>query len=163
MKPEPEQKRLLNDVALEGADFREAMLGQTLRVVRRRRHGRQAGRAVVLFLALGIASFLVYRHTGRHSSPTEAQTVSRPYRLVQTIPLPVAALVSTQPFTNAVIAFSSAVQIVQTTPASGNFRVLNDDELLASVARPAVLMRIDAHSERLIFVNSDGEKDLEPH
>jgi hypothetical protein len=161
MNPEPEPTRLLTDVTLEGADFREAMLGQTLRAVRRRRHWRQAQRAVAIFVILGVAGFLVYRQAGRHSSPVAVESVSHVYRLVQTEPLPAVALVSTQPFADKVITVEP-VSIVETTAASGNFRVLNDDELLALVARPAVLIRLDANSERLIFPDPEAEKTLQP-
>jgi hypothetical protein len=161
MNPEPEQKRLLTDVTLEGADFREAMLGQTLRAVRRRRHWRQAQRVAALCMVLGVAGFLAYRQADRHSSPVAVESASHVYRLVQTEPLPVASLVSTEPFAGKVIAVEP-VKIVQTTAASGNFRVLNDDELLALVARPAVLIRLDANSERLIFPNPEAEKTLQP-
>jgi hypothetical protein len=161
MNSERESNHLLNDITLEGADFREAMLGQTLRVVRRRRHWRQARRVVILFVALGVVGFLVHRKTERLSSPVIAQNVTQAYQLVQTKPLPLAALVSTRPFAGTQIAVAPAISIVQTTASSSHFHVLNDDELLALVARPAVLIRIDTNTERLIFVNSEDEKALQ--
>jgi hypothetical protein len=160
MNRESEPKILLTDVTLEGADFREAMLGQTLRVARRRRHWRQARHAAALFVVLGVAGLLVYKKAERHSASSVAQNVSHGYRLVQTEPLPAAALVSTRPFAGTVTAVAS-VRTVQTTPASGKFRLLNDDELLALVARPAALIRIDAHSQRLIFANPEDEKGFQ--
>jgi hypothetical protein len=160
MNRDPEHERLLPDVTLEGANFREAMLGQTLRVARRRRHWRQARRAAALFVVLGVAGFLVYRQGERRSPLPVIQSVSHVYRLVQTEPLPAAEVVSTWPFAGAMTAVAP-VRIVQTAPTTGKFRLLNDDELLALVARPAVLIRIDAHSQRLIFANPEDEKGLQ--
>jgi hypothetical protein len=72
--------------------------------------------------------------------------------------LPASAIVVTQPFpTDQLVASVATVEMIQTS--SGNFRVINDDELLALVAaRPAALVRLGPHSEQLVFVNPEDEK-----
>jgi len=56
---------------------------------------------------------------------------------VRTEPLPPSAIVRTQPFAAERIVVSVAsVDVVHTTPSSGRFRKIDDDELLALVARP---------------------------
>jgi hypothetical protein len=76
--------------------------------------------------------------------------------------LPPGAIVRTQPFAPDRIVMSVAsVDVVRTTPSSGGFRRLNDDELLALVApRPAALVRVGPDSSKLIFLDPDDQKDF---
>ena len=162
MNPEPDHEPLLADVLAEDApaDFREAMLGETLRLVRRRRRWRQTRRAAILLVTLGLFAFLVGQNFPPHPrSPTPvAKMKDKSYEQVRTQPLPAAAVVATRPLPDDQSTTSVATaEIVQTS--TGTFRVITDDELLALVSpRPAALVRLGPDSERLIFANPDDEK-----
>jgi len=84
--------------------------------------------------------------------------VEKNYELVQTRPLPASAIVTTQPLAaGQFITSASTVAAVRTS--GGNYRVLNDAELLAVVAsHPAVLIRIGPRSEELVFANPEDQK-----
>jgi hypothetical protein len=162
MNHEPDNEQLLADVLAETtpADFREALLGETLRLARRRRRWRQTRRAAALFVALGLLAVLVWQNLPQRpvASMPVAKAKVKSYQLVRTQPLPASAIVVTQPFpTDQLVASVATVEMIQTS--SGNFRVINDDELLALVAaRPAALVRLGPHSEQLVFVNPEDEK-----
>ena len=162
MNHEPDNGRLLNDVLSEAApaNFREVMLGETLCLVRRRRRWRQTRRAAALVVALGLLAVLVWQNVPpRPAAPMPlAKAEVKSYQLVRTQPLPASAIVTTCPLTaGQFIASAATVEMVQTT--AGNFRVINDNELLALVGqRPAALIRTGPHSEELVFVNPQDEK-----
>ena len=153
---------LLSDVLSEAAsaDFREAMLGETLHLVRRRRRLRQTRRAAALVVALGLLAPLVWQNVPpRPAAPMPpAKAEVKSYQLVRTQPLPAGAIVATRTLSaDRLVAAVATVEVVQTT--TGNFRVLNDDELLALVAsRPAALVRVGPHSEELVFINPTDAK-----
>jgi hypothetical protein len=162
MNPEPDNEQLLADVLSEAvpADFREALLGETLRLARRRRRWWQTRRAAALLVALGLLAVLV-----RQNFPPQplvpmpvAKAKVKGYELVRTQPLSAGAIVVTRPLsTDQLVASVATAEMLQTS--SGNFRVINDDELLALVAsRPAALVRLSPHSERLIFADPDDER-----
>jgi hypothetical protein len=163
MNHDPDNERLLNDVLSEAApaEFRDAILGETLRAVRRRRRWRQTRRAVALFAALGLLWVLVWQNLPRRPAglpSTVAKAGNKNYALVQTQPLPAGAILPTRPLSaGRFVASVATVEMVQTIP--GNFRVLNDDALLALIGpRPAALVRVGPHSEELVFVNPADEK-----
>ncbi|MGA3283239.1 MAG: hypothetical protein ABSD57_02115 [Verrucomicrobiota bacterium] len=162
MNHEPDNQQLLTDVLAEAAPagFREALLGETLRLARRRRHWRQTRRAAALLVALGLFALLVWQNFPPHSlAPMPMTKVKvQGYELVRTQPLSSGTIVVTEPFSaDHLVASVAIVEMVQTS--SGNFRVINDDELLALVApRPAALVRLGPHSEQLFFVNPADEK-----
>jgi hypothetical protein len=66
--------------------------------------------------------------------------------------------VTTVPFRSGQFVTPTAgVEIVQTS--TGNFRIINDAELLALVAqRPAILIRTGPNSEELVFANPEDQK-----
>ena len=153
---EAENERLLKEVFAQ-ADLREALLGETLRRVRRRRHFRQTRRATAVAVALGLVATLVWRNVPQR--PTPAVPVPRPAQqacgLVPTQPFPASGVVTTRPFSGAELAepTSARVEIVQTT--HGHYRLINDEQLLALVAPLAgALVRVGPHSERLVFANA---------
>lgn len=154
---------LLDDVLSEAAPpaFREALFGQTLGAVRRRRrfrHARNAAVLVVLFALAGI--FIWQRNPERRSIATapKIQTPARTYTLVSTQPLAVSDIVTTHaPGSVQLITSAPTVEIVETS--TGNFHVINDEQLLALVAaHPAVLVRTGPHSEQLVFANPADAK-----
>ncbi len=164
MNQRPEKKELLADVFNEtsAADFRDALLGETLRRVRNRRRWQQTRRAVGLLLTLGLLTIFFWQ---RGAKPTAViavrstpKSVRLSYQLVRTEALPASAVVTTRTLARAQIITSTAGgDIVLTT--RGNFRVINDEQLLALVAhRPAALIRVDANSERLVFADPADEK-----
>jgi hypothetical protein len=156
MNQQNDHERLLADV-LAGEDvagFREALFSETLRRARRRRHFRQARRgsaAVAVFVGLGLWVW--------HSLPSQVKSpaVSRPnYAVVHSQPLPAAALVLTRPLAiDQHVASFTNVQRVQTAPGGGQFREIDDDELLTlAEPKPVALVRRGPHTAELIVLNS---------
>jgi hypothetical protein len=158
-------KNLLTDVLTEAesADFRDAMLGETLRLVRRRRRRRQTRHAATLLAVLALCGIFIRRDNlpqkpAMSAPTTEAKTVWKNYKLVETQSLPASGIVTTRPpaFQQPVPS-SATVKIIQTR--NGNYRVINDGELLALVAsHPAVLIRTGPHTEELVFANPKDQK-----
>ncbi len=156
------KEKLLNDVLAETspADFREALLGETLRLARRRRHFRQTRQTIGV---LGV--FILLAILGRQNWPTQSvaskpvakKTTPESYKLVLTQPLPEDELITTRPSSVQIVASISAVAQIST--ASGGFRQINDNELLALLSgKPAVLIRTGPHSEELVFANPEDQK-----
>jgi len=154
---------LLDDVLAEAAPagFRGALLDKTLRVVRLRRRIRRARNAVGVFVAVALLGLLVLQKTSRPHSIVIAPTpkpVEKSYALISTRPLSAGSIVTTRPLAAVTFETSTAsVVVIETTP--GNFRPINDQQLLALVAaHPAVLVRTGPHSEQLVFANPDDAK-----
>jgi hypothetical protein len=162
MNHEPDNEQLLADVFSEAAPagFREALLGETMRLARRRRRWRQTRRTAALLVALGLLAVLVRQNFQPHPlTPVPVAKVKvKSYELVRTQPLSAGAIVVTRPLSaNQLVASVATAEMVQTS--SGNFRMINDEELLALVAsRPAALVRLGPHSEQLVFANPADEK-----
>jgi hypothetical protein len=160
MKPEADHEQLLNDVLAEAApaDFREAMLGKAVRLARGRRHSRQARRVGVLVVAVLLAA-LVWQHSSRQpqlAQQPSPRTADKIYTLIHNEPLLASAIVTTRILVGQEFASSAKVGIIETS--AGNFRFINDEELLALVSpRPALLIRTGPHSEELVFANSEGQ------
>jgi len=156
--------RLLDDVLAEAgpADFRRALLGETLRLAGRRRRWRQARRAAAMLVTLGLLAGLVWQHRPRPAAtlPPTARAGDGNYQLIRTEPLPAGTLVTTQPA--AAGQFVTSVEtagVVETKTGRSNFRMIDDDELLTlASARPAALIRLGPHSEQLFFANPEDEK-----
>jgi hypothetical protein len=159
-----DNERLLDDVLSEAApaDFREALLAETLRLAGRRRRWRQTRRAAVLLVALGLLAGLVRQNQPQPPAtlPPVAKAGAKSYQIIRTEPLPINAMVTTQPMVaGQLVASVETVGVVETMAGSGGFRVIGDDELLALVSpRPAALVRLGPHSEQLFFVNPEDEK-----
>lgn len=154
---------LLDDVFAEAApeNFREAVLGKTLRFAGRRRRFRQMRNAAGVLVALALAVIFIWQKNFSLkpiavASPTPKAEKS--YTLVRTRPLPANQIVKTHLLADAQFVSSvQAVEMVQTT--TGNFQVIDDNELLALVAsHPAILIRTGPKSEELIFANPQDAK-----
>jgi len=149
---------LLKDVFGEAApaSIREAMLGESLRMVRRRCRTRRLGGAAAWLIVLGLTVVLLRQNTPRHlevlSRPAMAE---KSYTLVRSHPLLAAAVVTTRPLSSGQFVGAAAFAgIVRTKP--GGFHVINDDELLALLSpRPCALIQVAPNSEKLVFVNPD--------
>jgi len=169
MSDPADRKDLLGDVFAEGAsgEFREALLGEMLGAVRRRRRFRKA-RGAVMLLALALCALLVI--STRHQLPRQqsANSTGEPaaivsprqtdYRLIRSEPLPEDHIIKTRQFSND-LTLGSELAFVDVTTGTGRCRELTDDQLLGLLAgRPALLVRTGPHSEGLVFSNpKDGE------
>jgi hypothetical protein len=161
-----DNERLLADVladvlADESADgFREALLSETLGLVRRRRRSRQAWRtatALALVAGLGV---LLWRSLVPHASAPEQHGPG--YALILSMPLPAASLVSTQPLAASLfVASRTNAEVVQTASSTATPREINDSELLALVGhKPAALVRLGPHAAELVFINQEDKDEL---
>jgi hypothetical protein len=153
MNRQTDNERLFSDALADAGPpgFRESMLGETLRLARRRRHFHQLRRGGV---ALGIVALLAVclrPRTAPHS-PTIVKTPAD-YIIVETHPLSANALVTTQPFTAAIVASVPTTSIIATAQAGDGLRELTDDELLALAPAPAALVRTGPHSAELVLAN----------
>jgi hypothetical protein len=157
-------KPLLADVLAEGsdADFRDALLDHTLHIVRRkRRFGkvRQAAYASLMIAGLALTSFhfLISR-------PPLSKRFESPYLLITTQPLPANAVFSTtQGHSIAFISSSPTIELVTTTENPSVLRELDDDELLALLPSPALLVRRSPHLAELVFADPDAQHALSPN
>ena len=161
MSRSTDQRRLLADVLAEAepTGFRAALLGETLRLAGRRRWARRSRQATAALAVLGLLGALVWQFMlPGHGAFTPTATS---YAMVRTEPLAPGAIVRTQPFAvDCIVVSVASVDVVRTTPNSGPFRKIDDDELLALVARPAALVRVGPNSAKLIFLNPEDQKDF---
>ena len=163
MNSKTDYEQLLAEVLAEAAPtgYRDAMLGETLHRARRRRRWRQTRRAAAWLVALGLGGiFILPRNLPPRpaASAPVAKAVAQNYQLVESQPLPASAFVATQPLAaGQFITPAETVGVVSTS--SGNYRVINDAELLALVAsHPAALIRTGPRSEELVFANPEDQK-----
>lgn len=156
--------KLLDDVLAEAAPagFREALLDETLRVVRRRRHFRRVRNVAGVFVVLALIGLLVLQKNTRPHSvaivPPARKVAEIAYTLISTQPLSPGSIITTySPATVPLVTSTATVAVIETT--SGNFRPIDDQQLLALVAaHPAVLVRTGPHSEQLVFANPNDAK-----
>jgi hypothetical protein len=152
------KEELLNDVLAEASpdDFRQALLGETLRLARRRRHFRQTRQAIGVLAVFSLLAIFVMQNWPEQSvisQPFAKKAVQTNYKLVRTRPLPESSIITTRQFSDSQLVASIST-VVQVSTTSGGFRQINDDELLALVSgKPAVLIRTGPHSEELVFAN----------
>jgi len=121
------------------AGFREAMLGETLRMARGRRRFRQGRRAIAVCAVAGLLAICIWRQWPAPAAASRETIAAAPvYTLVLSRPLPASEIVAT---------------------VSGGYRTLNDDQLLGLVAgEPAALVRTGPGSEELVFAKAGDEK-----
>ena len=157
MNKRADQERLLTEVLREesGAGFHEALLGETLRLARRRRRIRLAQRVSG---ALAVVAVIAAIAVGRIPRvPVLTPTPALNYQLTLSQPLPAASIVSTRALSSDQIVVSAAVaSIVKTTTTSGGYDILGDDELLALAPQPAALVRRGPREVELVLVNSSN-------
>jgi hypothetical protein len=92
---------------------------------------------------------------GLQNSEAESLSRSAEYTVVHTTPFAAESIVTTGAMDPTPFVVSSEFNVVvHTTAVSGGVRLIGDAELLALAGpRPAVLVRLDAHSQRLIFAD----------
>jgi hypothetical protein len=156
-----DQRHLLADVLAEAepTGFRATLLGETLRLAARRRRVRRFGQVSAALAVLWMLGTLVWQFIlpGHGILPPTAVS----YANIRTEALPPDAIVRTQPFAaDRIVVSVASADIVHTTPSSGKFHKIDDDELLALVARPAALVRVGPHSAKLIFLSPEDQKDF---
>jgi hypothetical protein len=185
MKRKTDNEELLDDVLSEAAppDFRAALLGKSVRVVRRRQRLRQARNAVAALVVVGLFVYFVWPTKPLSvavtpppviqplpkpvQTPAPVPSVPAPpapptpqpnFLIVDTQPLSADSLIKTQPFAPVTIVDSSTtIAVIQTT--TGNYQIIGDDELLALIAaHPALLIHVGPDTEKLIFANPDDAK-----
>lgn len=167
MNRHTDKESLLAEVLAEAspAEFRAALLAETLRLARRRRHFRQARQIVGILAAMGLLAVFLARQFSKSPSvtvsPPVAKQIAKPsYGLVRTLPLPANALVSTRKFSETPFVLP-APAFIEVATVSGGYRLLNDNELLALLGdRPAILIRTGPNSEELVFANPEDQKKL---
>ena len=151
-----DNKRLFTDALADTAPagFREALIGDTLRRVRRQRQFRQARRIGAALAMVALLSILFWPRTAPRRNST-AEPPAPSYRLVNTTPLPASAIIVTQPFLDQTAVSTQAVSVVTTAQSHDGLRELNDDELLALAPAPALLVRLGPHSAELVLENQE--------
>jgi hypothetical protein len=163
MNNRTDQENLLTEILAEAspADFRAALLAETLRLARRRRQFRQARRVAGVLAVAGLLAVLVAQQFSKPNPVSKSlakKITKKSYELIHTQPLPARALVFTRSFSPAEFA-APVPRVNEVATISGGFRLINDDELLALLAdKPAVLIRTGPHSEELVFANPEDQK-----
>ncbi len=163
MNNRADKESLLTEVLAEASptDFRAALLAETLRLARRRRHFRLVRRAAGVVMVIGGLMLLAIHQFSRPPvvSPALAQkAVEQSYELVHTQPMPAGMLIGTRSFSTVQTAAPVSL-VAEIATVSGGYRLINDDELLALLAdKPAVLIRTGPHSEELVFANPEDQK-----
>ncbi len=156
-----EHERLLDEVLSAGLpeNFRDALLGRSLQLARRRRRARQASRAASALVLIAAVAMFVWRTLPPPEVAPEVASV--PIRVVRTAPLHATELVTTHPLAaDHLVATVMTTSITTTSPTHGQFRVIDDRELIGYVGpRPVALVRRAAHSAELVFVNPT-DRDL---
>jgi hypothetical protein len=165
MNNHADKENLLAEVLAEAspADFRAAMLAETLRLARRRRQFRQARQVGGVLMVMGLVVILFTQKFSKSpviSQPLAKKNVKQNYELVLTQPLPASAVINTRTFT-ASQSFSAAGTVVEISTTTNGFREINDNQLLALLPdKPAVLIRTGPDSEELVFANADDQKSF---
>jgi hypothetical protein len=157
-------KPLLSDIFSEDADseFREALLDQTLRIVRRKRRFRKARQAA--FVTVMVAGLVLISFHSLVSKPPVskiAKRVALPYLVVTTQPSSPDAVLSTSPdHSIRIISSSPTVQLVGTSESADILHQLDDDELLTLLPSPALLVRRGPHLAEVVFANADAQSSI---
>jgi hypothetical protein len=153
MKRPTDNERLFADALAEAgpADFRASLLGETLRLARRRRRVRQVRSGAMMLGIVAALALWFWPRTVVHPPKTEPVVAS--YRLIETQPLPANEIVTTQPFTSSIIASAPTANVITTAEAHDGLRLLTDDELLSMAPAHAMLVRLGPHSAELILAN----------
>jgi len=163
MNRPPDSASLLGDILAESEppDFRAALLGETLRLARRRRLGRRVQRATAVASVMAALAFLLLQAPAPSPLALPAPPAPAPYALVRSEALPANTLVRTSPLgADRFVASFASVSTVHTPTTDRGFRLIDDDELLALAApRSAALIRVGPSTQELIFDDAPEPTD----
>jgi len=166
MKNDRDKQRLLKEILAEESDagLREALFGETVRLVRRQRRFR-AVRRVGSVAALYVLSGLLAWHFAQPRRPASRlpQAPSETdYTLIHTQPLAPTVIVSTRSSVSSRdIASLPFGDIVTTEDSRPPIVELTDDQLLAlAKGAPVALVREGPHKAELVFVNEGDREKL---
>src|ERR1017187_8326351 len=128
MNERADNQELLAEVLAEAspADFREAMLAETLRLARRRRQFHRVRPAAGFLVLMGLLVVFVAQYFSKPpvgSSPLAKQIVRQSYELVRTQPLPASAIVITRSFSATGLA-ASVPNFTEIATVGGGFRLI---------------------------------------
>jgi hypothetical protein len=158
MNPSPERENLLNDVLGETApaDFRAALLADTLLLAGHRRRSRQLRRGLAVAAVVALGAFASWR--GR----LPATDTIAGCEIVRTQLLAESAVIRTQRFVGEVATGSQpSIAMIETPAERAGFRLVNDDELLAlALPRTAALVRVGPDAQALIFLPQPESQEV---
>lgn len=159
MKPDPESRRLLDDLLADDATLRERLLADTLQEVRGRRRRRQSARGVVaLFVIGGLAVWGPWRKT--QPDPLAHRRTAEALETVRSVPLAADRLVVSRAGSVNVVQTGAGPLTVRTTTTP--VPLVDDAELFQLLAgRPAMIVRPLDGPARLILPG-EGEDLLAP-
>ena len=154
MTPPSDREHLLDDVMAESAptEFRAALLGETLRLARRRRIVRRVRRTGVALAAVMLAAVAAWKN---FAPPGAApRPVVAGCEIVLTRPLAAGAIVTTRAFgAERWVASVASVGVIRTARGAAEIHEINDHELLALAApRLAALVRVGPQAQELLFI-----------
>lgn len=167
MADRPDQQKLLDDVLAESSppDFRAALLGETLRLARRRRRWRQTRSAASVLVVVALTLLFALENQPRKMDAPRplAKTPSiQSYQLVVTRPLSAGKVIATSEF-SPVKLVSSALLVTEIATTHDSFHRVNDEQLLALFGpRPPLLIRTGPDSEELLFAGIGDQKISPP-
>lgn len=145
-------------------EFREGLLQNTLRQVRRRQQIRRLHRGLATTALVLVAIALVARFVGSPVRKSMPNSPSTDTLVVHSVPLAAGNLIPTDPRSVEVLSSRAAVARVQTAPSQDLFKPIGDDELLASLqGTPAVLVRRGPFEAELVFANPEDMKGFPVH
>ena len=149
-----DKERLLADVLGDESEagFHEALLGETLRLARRRRRIRRARRmGGAMALMIAVAAVATWR-TPRPQIALPSPPI-RNYELTLSQPLSPVKIVTTRSLAADQLVSSTAIAgVIRTTRSTSIYNEVGDDELLALAPQPAALVRRGPHDAELVLV-----------
>ena len=155
MSEDGQNRQLLIEVLSEDRtlELREALLGETLRLARRRRRFRQAQRGAAFVVVVLAGLWLVWRRPPGKLPETSSP---RSYSLVRTEPMARSAVVETSTFSaDRIVVSAPNAGLISTVSSEPILHEIGDADLLALAApRAAVLVRLGPHSAELVFAEA---------
>jgi len=155
-----DSQQLLDDVLSDAApaDFRAALLDQTLRQVRHRRRVQRWNRNLAAAAGLVLVSLTCWKIFQPASELIESRVPA--LVVIHSRPLDPSILVETKPgAVNVVVSSTSTFASVETGRSRSQFQEIDDEGLLAFMqGKPVALVRHGPNQAELIFLNPEDEK-----
>jgi hypothetical protein len=167
MKSDTDSENLLDDILGEAApaEFRAALLNQTLHLARCRRRVLVVQKGAMALVLLGLGTWLWNSAVIRPRSP-QGNRVAQQQRThqpsvgsVRSQPFDAASIIETRAGTTPIvasIAATSSIAIVETRPSEHFFNEINDQQLLSLFAgRSAALLRAGPDDAKLLILDEE--------